>query len=481
MGKIKNTESALVWLRYDLRLEDNPALYRASEIADAVYPVFILDHSKDEIGEAAAWWLHYSLEALDRQFSEKGLRLSFFKGDPLTIIRSLCQKSDISNIFWNRLYEPKTVERDSLIKEALRKEQIQVETLSDRLLSEPWEIKNSSGKHFQVFTPFWKALSKHYTGEKPLPVPEFKKPNNDKLKDSIPLGELNLLPSLDWAKDFPSYWEPGELGAKTRLEEFLSSAVTDYNDQRNFPAVDGTSLLSPHLHFGELSPKVIWDALETRGLGLSSKAEPYLRQLAWRDFAHHLLFHYPETPERALREKYDAFPWEPDPEVLAAWQKGLTGYPIVDAGMRQLWSTGWMHNRVRMIVGSFLVKHLLQPWQAGAAWFQDTLVDSDLANNTMGWQWVAGCGADAAPYFRVFNPILQGEKFDKTGEYVKTWVPELSKLPKKFIHKPWEASPQVLKDSGVDLGKTYPKPIIDHAHGRQRALDALKKISTKNP
>ena len=355
------------------------------------------------------------------------------------------------------------------------------------MLFPPAEIKTKQGTPFQVFTPYWNACVARLVAEglpEPLSAPrEIPAPSSPGRIRSESLDDLGLLPRIPWDAEFPKSWNPGEAGARARLKHLLS-IVSDYAQLRNRPDLDGTSGLSPYLHFGEISPRqVVHAVLHEAGRSCQEWKElpegprTFLTEIGWREFAHSILFHWPDTDREPLRPKFAEFPWKKDPRALRAWQKGLTGYPIVDAGMRQLWRTGWMHNRVRMIVGSFLTKDLLLPWQDGAAWFWDTLVDADLANNTMGWQWVSGCGADASPYFRVFNPVTQGEKFDPEGTYIRTWVPELAELPSKHIHSPWEATESVLQKAGVVLGETYPEPIVDHAEARRAALDALSRIT----
>jgi deoxyribodipyrimidine photo-lyase len=387
-------------------------------------------------------------------------------------LAKLLKETGADAVYWNRRYEPAVMQRDSALKRKLRDSGVTVESFNSALLFEPHEIQKPSGGPYQVFTPFWKALQQHPL-RSPAPTPA--KLTGVPQVASLPLDALRLLPRLPWADAFPKVWEPGSSGAWKRAREFLATTQRRYGDERDYPDRDGTSRLSPHLHFGEISTLQLW--LESTSIDPDGKgAGHFRREIAWREFSHHLLYHFPKTPEEPLRPAYAAFPWEPDERLLKAWQRGNTGYPIVDAGMRQLWVTGWMHNRVRMIVASFLVKHLLQPWLAGADWFWDTLVDADLAQNTLGWQWTAGCGADAAPYFRIFNPILQGEKFDPDGRYVRQWCPELSKLPVSILHKPWEAGDLVLKGCGVRLGSTYPEPIIDHNVGREKALAALARL-----
>lgn len=422
--------------------------------------------------------MHHSLNHLENQLKEKGSYLCLRSGDSLSELEKLIKEQKVSAVYWNRLYDPASIKHDTKIKKELKESGLEVKTFSGNMLMEPWSIKNTSDKPYQVFTPFWKKLKSTYKPERPLSKPSKISSNKNRPK-SLKLEELGLLPAINWDREFYKKWKPGEENAKKSALKFIKNEINSYDELRDFPNKDATSLLAAPLHFGEISPKQIWHYVNLeidKGGTNPEKAQAFLRQIAWREFSYQLLYHFPKTTLHPLKEEFKKFPWKKNKKNLTAWQKGLTGYPIVDAGMRQLWSTGTMHNRVRMVVASFLVKHLLIPWQEGAKWFWDTLVDADLANNTMGWQWVAGCGADAAPYFRVFNPILQGEKFDPDGDYVKTWIPELKDIPKKWIHKPWEADKEDLKKSGVTLGKNYPYPIIDHPDGRDQALDAYEEF-----
>ncbi|MEM9481299.1 MAG: deoxyribodipyrimidine photo-lyase [Verrucomicrobiota bacterium] len=472
---------SLVWLRRDLRLTDNPALARAIEAGDPVIPVFLWAPAEEKSwrpGGASKWWLHHALADLDHQLREAGSRLLILDArneGSLDALLQLAKETGAKRIFWNRSYEPAIIERDKKIKKALRESGLEASSENASLLFEPTEIENKSGRPFQVFTPFWK----HYrTLEIPRPVKvdlkSMKSPK--KWPKGATTEELELLPRIPWDAEFSNFWGPASASMKVRMKGFIANGAASYEDERDLPATDGTSRLSPFLCFGQVGPRELWHAFAGARNFSPAFETGIMRQLIWREFSSHLLYHFPHTPDKPLRPEYGMFPWQMDEGFLRAWQKGETGYPIVDAGMRQLWQTGWMHNRVRMIVASLLVKHLLQPWQEGARWFWDTLVDADLANNTMGWQWTAGCGADAAPYFRIFNPITQGERFDPDGDYVRTYVPELAKLPKKFIHKPWEAGELELEGAGVRLGRDYPEPIIEHSEGRRRALDAFQKL-----
>ncbi|MGD9592480.1 MAG: deoxyribodipyrimidine photo-lyase [Candidatus Berkiella sp.] len=475
---MKALNPSIVWFRQDLRIHDNPALFEAAKSKAPLIFVYILD---DETtwpqGAASRWWLHYSLQALMQQLTKKyQATLVLQQGKALAVLSKLVHDHQVERIYWNRCYEPDYIARDTKIKKHLTDMGIEVLSFNGALLKEPWEITNKSKQPFRVFTPFWKTLQQETIREifpSPSKITLFKQ------LQGLSLAKLALLPTIPWDSGLKAHWEPGEAAAKAKLKKFLQSAIKGYKTQRDFPNIAATSKLSPHLHFGELSPVQIWQAAITLKdtAALHTDLHHFLSELAWREFSYHLLYHFPQLPDKAYKGYFDGFEWHPDNKLLVAWQKGLTGYPIVDAGMRELWHTGWMHNRVRMIVASFLIKHLLQPWQSGEAWFWDTLVDADLANNAASWQWVAGSGADAAPYFRIFNPVLQGEKFDKDGDYVKKWVPELAALEGKFIHQPWEASEEVLKEAGICLGKTYPKPIVEHDFARKRALSAYQKLN----
>ncbi len=485
MNSKKIEPGSLIWLRLDLRLADNPALDAAANLGGAAIPVFI--HAPDEEapwppGGASKWWLHQSLKSLDAQLRTMGSQLIIRRGPTLETLWALLKETGATAVFWNRRYEPAVIARDARVKEALRGDGVKVESFNAALLNEPWTIRNKSDRPFQVFTPFWKQCLNEADPAKPLPAP-IKLAAPAHWPKSIALDELRLAPKINWAGGLRAAWQPGEAGAAEQLEKFLTAAFDDYSAQRNRPDAVGTSRLSPHLHSGEISPRQIWHGVKTmaakRGLPTAVwRNSQFLAEVGWREFAHHLLFHFPHTPGEPLRPQFKNFPWREDAALLRAWRTGRTGYPIVDAGMRELWTTGWMHNRVRMIVASFLVKDLLLPWSDGARWFWDTLVDADLPSNTLGWQWTAGCGADAAPYFRIFNPTTQGEKFDPNGDYVRRWCPELARLPAEWIHRPQTGPADILRAAGVDPGRTYPQPIVDHAAARAVALAAFARIKT---
>jgi len=473
----------ILWFRLDLRLRDNPALRAMIETGRPVIPVYVWNAAAGEPwqeGAAVRWWLHHSLAALDASLRRLGSRLVLRRGDPAKALRALAADTGAAAVFWNRRHEPAIAAGDARVAAALAAAGVEARTFADAgCLFEPGSVLNSSGRPFQVFTPFWRRCA-GLRVPAPLPAPRGAISAPVKWPPSESLGALGLLPAGDWAGGFHSVWEPGEAGAHRRLDRFRKTAVDRYPQDRDRPDVDGVSRLSPHLHFGEISPRVVWEALDSRrsmspGIG----AGAYLRQIVWREFAIHLLHHFPNTPEEPLHAEFRAFPWARRPGALRAWQQGRTGCPIVDAGMRELWRTGWMHNRARMIAGSFLAKDLRLPWQEGARWFWDTLVDADLANNTLGWQWTAGCGADAAPFFRIFNPVAQGRRFDPDGAYVRRWVPELAALPARYLHEPSAAPADVLAAAGVELGRTYPLPIVSHAAAREAALDAYHEMRAK--
>lgn len=466
-------KTSILWFRLDLRLTDNPALSAAVDNG-TVIPLYVWSPEEEgqwPPGAASRWWLHQSLTELDNALHRYGSRLIIRQGPSLDQLRSLIHETGATSVFWNRRYEPAIAARDLAIAAELQKQGCQVIAFNSHLLFEPWDIKNKSGKPFRVFTPFWKTCLAGGKIQKTLPTVT-KIPSPTLWPQSLPLKALQLEPKHSWAAEFPKNWCPGELGAQKNLSHFIKNGFLHYNEARNHPAAPGTSRLSPHLHFGEIGPRQIWHALPQK----SGPTSQFAAELGWREFAYHLLHHFPQTPTEPLRPEFKNFPWRENSAFQKAWQRGKTGYPIIDAGMRELWTTGWMHNRVRMIAASFLVKDTLQPWQNGARWFWDTLVDADLANNTLGWQWCAGCGADAMPFFRIFNPITQGEKFDPQGHYIRRWVPELTKLPVNWLHHPWEAPETVLKAAGITLGTTYPRPIVSHTIAREIALQAYQKL-----
>ncbi|HWL81784.1 MAG TPA: deoxyribodipyrimidine photo-lyase [Roseomonas sp.] len=463
----------LLWLRQDLRVADNPALHAAA--GGPVLPVFVLDESaagRWATGGAGRWWLHHSLAALGAALAERGAPLLLLRGDTHEVIPALAARIGAAAVHAGRQHAPWTRARDEAVAEALRRDGRSLHLHDGALLIEPERLRNGQGRPYAIYTPFARAVMA--LGDPPPPVPAPRRLHGVQPPGAgLALDELGLLPRPDWAAAFPDYWTPGEAAAQARLHEFLEDAAGEYDTGRDIPGEDGTSRLSPHLHWGELSARQVWHGVMQHG-GQQGGRGTFLREILWREFSHHLLWHRPELPEQPLRSDYARFPYQPDHALLRAWQQGRTGYPIVDAGMRQLWQHGWMHNRVRMVAASLLVKQLLQPWWDGAAWFWDTLVDADLANNSANWQWVAGCGTDATPYFRIFNPVLQGRKFDADGAYVRTFVPELARLPDRWLHEPWSAPAEVLRGAGVVLGRTYPAPVVEPEAGRARALAALR-------
>lgn len=464
----------LVWYRRDLRIKDNPALAYASACG-AVLPIYILDKNCPERcrpGGASQWWLHHSLQSLNQSLDDK---LHCMSGDAIALITAMVKEHEIKRVVWNRGYEPWQITRDTLLKQILQDLGVEVRSFNSHLLWEPWQILKKDNTPYKVFTPYYRrgCLSK-ISPRLPVGAPE----NLDIIylnKFDKGVDSLNLKPRINWYSQMETLWHPGERGASDNLSNFLPDGVLDYKTLRDIPDIQGTSRLSPHLHFGEISPNQVWyaaiDALDgnTEDPGLDC----YLSELAWREFSHYLLYHFPTLPDKNLNPKFEHFPWRSDEASLKAWQKGQTGIPIVDAGMRELWKTGTMHNRVRMVVSSFLVKNLLVNWREGERWFWDCLLDADLAANNASWQWVAGTGADAAPYFRIFNPVIQGQRFDPEGSYVRQHCPELNDLPNKFVHNPWDAPKSVLDYANIELGVNYPKPLVDLKRSRQRALDAL--------
>ena len=475
--------TTLVWFRQDLRTADNPALAAAAAAGDGVVPIYLdtpLEHGAWAPGAASRWWLHYSLECLSEDLAARGSRLTVrASADTRQELIGMARECGATRVLWNRCYEPAASARDQGIKAALGAAGLAAHSYNSALLREPWEVANKAGGPYQVFTPFWRHCLSLPEPAVPLPAPRrLAAPRN--WPQSTTIANLALLPRTGWTLGLHAAWRPGSEGAAVRLAEFLRESFDAYGTLRNRPDLARTSRLSPHLHFGEIGPRQIWHAARVAALAGgrddSWRQAQFFTELGWREFAHHLLFHFPHTPTEPLRTNFARFPWQSDPQMLCAWQRGMTGYPIVDAGLRELWRTGWMHNRLRMIVASFLVKDLLLPWTLGARWFWDTLVDADLASNTLGWQWVAGCGADAAPFFRIFNPCSQGSKFDPDGGYVRLHVPELAQLPNEWIHRPWEAPPTVLQAAAVRLGETYPKPVVDHGLARDRALAAFATL-----
>ncbi|WP_075214639.1 cryptochrome/photolyase family protein [Mongoliimonas terrestris] len=476
-GSHRADETVVVWFRDDLRLADNPAVSAAAAERRPMVAVYVLDETAGRRGPGGAfrWWLHHSLAALQASLQAAGVPLVFGRGPVAAALPKLLAAVGAVSVHWNRRYDGPGRDTDTRLKAALRERGVAVESHNGTLLVEPWTVKPRSGDHFKVFTPFWKAC-RPVLDERPPPLPPARlTPGPQDLPVGVPLGDLALLPTApDWAGGLRETWTPGEAGAHARLTRFLDHGLARYAAHRDEPAADAVSMLSPHLRHGEISVGTVLAAARMRedeGRARAANVTKFVTELGWREFSYHLLFHFPALAERNYQSRFNAFAWREDSAAdLRAWQRGRTGYPIVDAGMRQLWATGFMHNRVRMIVASFLIKHLLVDWRAGEDWFWDTLVDSDPASNASGWQWVAGSGADAAPFFRVFNPVLQGEKFDPDGAYVRRWVPELADLPRQVIHRPWTAEGR--------HRQTYPDPIVDHATARDRALATFGRVKT---
>jgi len=479
-----SSSPSIVLFQNDLRLADNPALSAAVRRKQPLMCLYVWNPKATGYGmpgAASRWWLHHSLQSFSGQLKAAGNDLTIRMGKIIEILSNLLREFPKSHVFWNQSCEPdgQEIERDLLT--FLTAEKVEAHGFHGNTLVDPSTILTQAHSPYRVFTPFWKRLQSTFRSSPPLPAPRKLPPQPSGTLNSVPLDSLQLLPEIDWTQGLRESWTPGEQGAQTALRKFLRNPAKFYAMDRDRPDLPHTSRMSPHLHFGEMSPGKLWYAIQqakqkTRNVRDRKSYETYLRQIAWREFARYLLFYFPYTVHEPLSTDYQAFPWRNETDSLRTWEQGLTGFPIVDAGMRELWHTGWMHNRVRMITASFLTKDLLLPWQKGATWFWDTLVDADLANNTLGWQWVAGCGADASPFFRIFNPITQGMKFDPDGRYIRKWVPELADVPSPWIHQPWEAPPDLLAEANISLGKTYPQPMIAHAAARNRALLAYRQF-----
>lgn len=479
------TVRTIWWVRRDLRLDDNPTLLRAAK-SDAMVAVYVHAPAEEgawSMGGAQKWWLARSLAAHAAALKSLGSELLVVEGDAAAVLAGLARRLGASEVVWSRRFEPAAIAQESRVEGALDAIGVRWSSYISNHLVDPDEIATQTGNPYQVYTPFSRNVRARPAPAKPKSAPAALPPATGALdaagRTIRSIADLDLEPSPDWAEGFRATWTPGELGAEARLRSFRSSALASYPSGRDVPATVGTSLLSPHLAFGEIGVRRVWHEAAATQHSPAASTDKFHAELLWREFATHVLVHFKQTDIKPLRSEFARFPWRDDPKALRAWQRGRTGYPLVDAGMRQLWHTGWMHNRVRMVVASFLVKHLLLPWQEGARWFWDTLVDADLANNSLGWQWAAGCGADAAPYFRIFNPTSQAEKFDGDAAYIKRWVPELARVPVKFVHEPWEAPPLALDAAGVTLGDDYPRPIVEHGMARTRALGALATVSKK--
>ncbi len=473
------SQPTLVWFRDDLRLSDHSALHAAAKTGGPVVGLYVLDEAElaRPLGGATRWWLAQSLRALQASLQSTGAQLVLRRGKAAEALAALAREIEAEAVYWNDIAQAPQRATAARVEAALGAAGVASRTFPGDLLAEPASIRNKDNRGLRVFTPFWRRVQS--LGDPPSPLPAPKRLTAGPTVASDALESWQLEPTRpDWAGGLRESWTPGEAAAQARLKDFLAN-VAGYSTERDRPDHEGTSRLSPHLRFGEISPRQIWHAARFAAAEhprLAADIDKFLSELGWREFCRHLLYDVPDLAERNLQSSFNAFPWKRDAKALRAWQRGQTGYPIVDAGMRELWHTGVMHNRVRMVVASFLVKHLLIDWRDGEKWFWDTLIDADAGSNPANWQWVAGSGADAAPYFRVFNPILQGEKFDPEGIYVRRWVPELARLPNKFIHQPWEATPLELAAAGIEPGKSYPHPIIDHKVGRERALKAYATI-----
>ncbi|WP_083649415.1 cryptochrome/photolyase family protein [Salaquimonas pukyongi] len=475
----------IVWFRNDLRCGDHPALSHAAGLGRPVLAVYVHDEETNGVrpmGAAQKWFLHQSLSALGDALSKAGCRLRIFQGKSETVLGRLAEQTGASSVYWLRRTGGAETAMDSRLKMRFQRAGIEARSFNGNLLHEPSRFLTGSGGPYKVYTPFFKALLRQGELRPPLPAPKKLQAFNSEISGTVSLDAIRLQPEKpNWAQGWETFWPAGEAGARELLAQFLQERSNGYSQGRDFPARNKVSRLSPYLRFGILSPRQLWYAArqhQEKGTIGDRDASKFLSELGWREFCHHLLFHFPDLPVRNFQQKFDAFPWRSDEtQQFERWKKGQTGYPVVDAGMRELWQTGYMHNRIRMVAASFLVKHLLADWRIGERWFWDTLVDGDGASNPANWQWVAGCGADAAPYFRIFNPVLQGRKFDPDGGYVRRFVPEIANLPDKYLHAPWEAPKSVLETGGIVLGETYPEPMVDHATARQRALAALKEVS----
>ena len=475
-------DPVIYWYRQDLRLSDLPGLAEAVATGRPVLPVYILDDktpSDWKPGAASRWWLHQSLAALSEQLSSIDGELVFQQGDPSDLIPALARETGATQVFCSGQYEPWAKGLESDLAGLFSRDGSELKVFPGALLCNPESVRNLSGLPYKVFTPFWRAC--RASGQPAEPVGPLGQSRWYKYPgQGLSLDQLGLLPAkFNWAADWDQIWQPGEQGASDRLRQFIADSLSGYGDGRDYPVRESTSRLSAHLHYGEISPSRVYHTvmgMKAMDASIDADGDKFLSELGWREFSYYLLHNFPHLPEREFKSVFAKFPWAGSPEHYSAWTMGRTGYPIVDAGMRELYATGTMHNRVRMIVASFLCKHLMIDWRAGQRWFWDTLVDADLASNSCSWQWVAGSGADASPYFRIFNPILQSRKFDADGTYLRRWVPELSTLPDRYIHEPWTAPGEVLEAVNLRLGESYPLPIVDHSAARQGALTAYATL-----
>ena len=474
MPDVQNSDApVIVWFRRDLRVADNPALHKAAQSGRAVIALYIEETNRlRKLGAARNLWLSKALEDLAASLKSAGTELIIRKGEAAEIIDEIIDKTNSATIYWNRRYAKDGRDIDEAIKSNFKSRGLTAESFNANLLSEPWEVETKTGGYYKVFTPYWRAAKDHLNLSKPLAAPTSLKGYDGKLSsDELDLVSDGKVKGQDWSDMVMTDWTATEAGAHDNLESFLDGPIEDYAEDRNRPDKEnGTSRLSPYLAHGQISPRQIWHAVK----GNDYSSTKFLAEIGWREFSYVLMFHNPDLATANYKKDFDAFAWDMDEQALERWQLGQTGYPFVDAGMRELWQTGWQHNRVRMVCASFLIKHLLIDWREGEDWYWDTLLEADPASNAASWQWVAGSGADAAPYFRIFNPFTQGEKFDPNGDYVRKYVPELKHMPNKFIHRPWDAPALVLKEAGVTLGGNYPNPIVDHKQARERALAAYK-------
>ena len=461
------------WFRRDLRIEDNPSLDYLNSLEEPIMCIYVLDeiNNDDKIGQASKYFLNESLKSLNSILNNC---LHLFKGCAFEILESLLKDFKIKNVSWNRCYEPCSIKRDKKIKSFLENEGINVKSFNGSLLWEPWTVLKKDETPYKVFSPYYKRGCLESAAPR-YPI-KSKKFNLLNISNDFEINKLKLLPKNNWYRKFEKIWKIDHCSLKSQVADFFEKKIQNYKLGRNFPAKHNVSRLSPYIHFGLVSPNMLW--YECENLIQNENVNHFKSELGWREFSYYLLYHFPQITKKNLQVKFDKFPWKNKNDHLVKWQKGLTGYPIVDAGMRELWQTGYMHNRVRMIVGSFLVKNLLIHWKEGEKWFWDCLLDADLANNNVGWQWVAGTGADAAPYFRIFNPISQGEKFDTDGEYTKKYIPELKNLPSKYLFCPWAAPEEVLKSNSIKLGLDYPYPIVDIKQSRELALKCFSAIKS---
>ena len=466
----------VVWIREDFRIENNAALSYATNNHDFVIALYIYNNNDyDKKREAQKWWLSKSLKVFKEDLLNYNINLQILKGDELGIFSKIKKKDNVA-IYWNKIYEPDVIAKGKKIRDVFIKNEINFKYFKGNILNEFQEVTKGDGTPFKVFTPFWRNAEEKYINSPPSKDYKIKKNIKKKSFFKNCIEANDILPKKNWYNKFEKYWEVSEEKSKKILKDLLANKIKDYGSSRDIPSIEGTSKLSPYIKHGQIHVGTIWrkcEEIKTKGIGYRK----YINELGWREFSHSLINYFPQFLKGNFRKEFDKFPWVKNEKFLKAWKNGLTGYPIVDAGMRELYETGWMHNRIRMVVGSFLVKHLRINWTEGEKHFRNCLLDFNKANNVAQWQWVAGCGADAAPYFRIFNPILQGEKFDKDGVYVKNWVPELKNVPIKFIHRPWEMDEETQKSINIKIGKDYPLPIVDHAKAREQALKAFDKIT----